>query len=150
MCAGGVSCSGSLGLVLLVVYCTSMDLAFADPRLTVHGAQYVQLLSTFALCLWGMRWALRDQRQRCPVCLSKLSHPARVGQPSWSFLAWNGTELICAGGHGLMHVPELETSWFRTQRWLALDGSWQVLFRALARRGWGALTPPALVPLLVI
>ena len=119
---------GKMGLVLGVVYCASMDLAFADPRLTVHGAEYVQLLSAFALCLWGMRWSLRDQRQRCPVCLSKLTHPARVGQPSWSFLAWNGTELICAGGHGLMHVPELETSWFSTQRWLALDGSWQVLF----------------------
>ena len=125
---------GKMGLVLAVVYFASMDLAFANPQLGVHQAEYVQLLSAFAVCLWGMRWSLRDQRQRCPVCLNKLTHPARVGQPSWTFLAWNGTELICGGGHGLMHVPELETSWFSTQRWLALDGSWQVLFAGAGAR----------------
>ena len=45
-----------------------------------------------------------------------------------AILAWHGTELICAGGHGLLHVPELPTSWFATQRWLYLDTSWNSLF----------------------
>jgi len=70
----------------------------------------------------------------CPVCLGLLSNPARVGHPSRSFLAWHGTELICGKGHGLLHVPEMATSWFSTQRWLALDGSWRALFPNLAQR----------------
>lgn len=54
--------------------------------------------------------------------------PARVGEPSRHFLTWNGTELICAGGHGLLHVPELPTSWFSKPRWLHLDASWNSIF----------------------
>jgi hypothetical protein len=119
---------GKVGLLLAIVYCASLDLAFARTGISADGCAYVQMASCFGLCLWGLRWALRDQRQRCPVCLGKLSHPARVGQVSRNFLAWNGTELICAGGHGLLHVPEIATSWFGTQRWLYLDASWQVLF----------------------
>ena len=84
-------------------------------------------LAFFAL-LFAFRWALRDQRQRCPVCLRLLSNPAHVGEASRNFLAWNGTELICAEGHGLLHIPELPTSWFSTQRWLYLDPSWSALF----------------------
>jgi hypothetical protein len=91
-------------------------------------SEYIQLVSSFSICLFGLRWVLRDQRQRCPVCLRRLTHPARVGQPSRSFLDWNGIELICVGGHGMLHIPEMQTSWFDTQRWLYLDSSWDVLF----------------------
>ena len=69
-----------------------------------------------------------DQRQRCPVCLNRVAHPAQVGLASRTFLAWNGTELMCTGGHTLLHVPGLPTSWFGTQRWLYLDASWEFLF----------------------
>jgi hypothetical protein len=34
------------------------------------------------------------------------------------------------GGHTLLHVPGLPTSWFSTQRWLYLDTSWGFLFAA--------------------
>ncbi len=57
-----------------------------------------------------------------PSASESSPHPARVGQPSRSFLAWNGTELICVDGHGLLHVPEMPTSWFSTQT-LALSRS---------------------------
>jgi hypothetical protein len=115
-------------LLLPIVYFVSLDLAYLRTTLDTFASDYIQLVSSFSICLFGLRWALRDQRQRCPVCLGKLSHPARVGQPSRTFLAWNGTELICVGGHGLLHVPEMPTSWFSTQRWLYLDPSWEVLF----------------------
>lgn len=115
-------------LVLAIVYCISLLVAYASAPTASNTRDTVQLLSCFGLCLWGLRWTLRDQRQRCPVCLGKLTHPARVGHPSRSFLAWNGTELMCEGGHGLLHVPALPTSWFSTQRWLYLDASWRVLF----------------------
>jgi hypothetical protein len=117
-----------IALLLPLVLFVSVDLAHLRPAVDQNTSDYIQLISAFSICLFGLRWALRDQRQRCPVCLGKLTHPARVGQPSRNFLAWNGTELICTGGHGLLHVPEIPTSWFSTQRWLYLDPSWEVLF----------------------
>jgi hypothetical protein len=114
-------------LLVPAIYFASLDLSygFANNPVTV---EYLQIGSTFVMGLFGFRWALKDQRKRCPVCLRMLTSPARVGEPSRSFLGWNGTELICAGGHGLLHVPELPTSWFATQRWLYLDSSWNGVF----------------------
>jgi hypothetical protein len=117
-----------LTLLLPIVYFVSLDLAHFRATVDPVTSEYIQLVSVFSICLFGLRWSLRDQRQRCPVCLGKLTHPARVGQPSRTFLAWNGTELICVVGHGLLHVPEMPTSWFSTQRWLYLDPSWEILF----------------------
>ena len=71
--------------------------------------------------VFAFRWALLDQRRRCPVCLHVLTNPVRIGQSSRTLLAWYGTELICAKGHGVLQVPEIATSCYRTQRWLDLD-----------------------------
>ena len=77
----------------------------------------------------AFRWALVDQRRRCPECLRLLDHPARIGQASRTFLDWGGTEFACPKGHGLLHVPEASTISFRgTERWLHLDRSWSGLF----------------------
>jgi len=117
-----------IALLLPIVYFVSLDLAYWSTGIDAVSSQYIQLLSSFVMCLFGMRWILLDQRQRCPVCLRRVTHPARVGLASRTFLAWNGTELMCMGGHTLLHVPELPTSWFSTQRWLYLDTSWDFLF----------------------
>lgn len=117
-----------IALLLPIVFFVSLDLAHLRSTIDPISSEYIQLVCAFSLCLFGLRWILRDQRQRCPVCLGRLTHPARVGHPSRSFLAWNGTELICIVGHGLLHVPEMPTSWFSEQRWLYLDASWDVLF----------------------
>ncbi len=117
-----------IALLLPIVYFVSLDLAHLRATIDPITSEYIQLAASFSICLFGLRWVLRDQRQRCPVCLKRLTHPARVGQPSRNFLAWNGTELICVAGHGLLHIPEIQTSWFDTQRWLYLDPSWDVLF----------------------
>ena len=76
----------------------------------------------------AFRWALVDQRQRCPECLRLLQYPSRIGQPSHTFLEWYGTEFVCGKGHGLLHVPETAMNSLPTQRWLHLDGSWRVWF----------------------
>jgi hypothetical protein len=125
--------AAKLALILPLVYFASIDLAYGDIAARLHSvgpisAQYLHLASSFLGLLFAFRWALRDQRGRCPVCLRLLTNPARVGEASRNFLAWNGTELICAGGHGLLHIPEIPTSWFSTQRWLYLDPSWSSLF----------------------
>ncbi len=106
----------------------SFDIAYCYTSSYSPAAECLQLVSCFTICLIGFRWALADQRQRCPVCLRRVTNPASVGLASRTFLGWNGTEMICMGGHTLLHVPSLPTSWFSDQRWLYLDSSWQFLF----------------------
>jgi hypothetical protein len=120
--------SAKITLLLPIVYLVSLNVAHLRVDLDPISSEYIQLATSFLICLFGLRWTLRDQRRRCPVCLRELTHPARVGQPSRNFLSWNGTELICESGHGLLHVPEISTSWFSEQRWLYLDPSWAILF----------------------
>ena len=115
-------------LIVPIVYFCSVALAYSSCSLYSPTSAYIQLAVSFFGFLFAFRWALQDQRKRCPVCLRLLSHPARVGQASRNFLAWNGTELICVRGHGLLHIPEISTSWFSRQRWLYLDPSWRSLF----------------------
>lgn len=120
--------AGKIALLLPIAYFASLDFAYAYATLFSPYSVYLLLASSFLICLGGLSWASRDQRQRCPVCLRRVTHPAQVGAASQSFLGWSGTELICAGGHTMLHIPALPTSWFSTQRWLYLDGSWDFLF----------------------
>jgi hypothetical protein len=115
-------------VLLGIVYFASIDFGCSFVQPLSHLAGLMQGASSFALCLLGVSWAFRDQQQRCPVCLSRMAHPVDVGQLSRTFLDWNGTELVCASGHTLLHIPKTPTSWFGSQRWLYLDGSWQFLF----------------------
>jgi hypothetical protein len=108
-------------LILLIVCCGSLDLA------PVIGGAFQPQAMLIGLIV-GLRWALMDQRQRCPVCLRALTSPARIGGPSHTFLDWYGTELMCARGHGLLYVPEIPNTCYSTQRWQYLDPSWGSLF----------------------
>ena len=110
-----------IALLLPIVCCGSLDLASIVPEgFQPHGFVIGMIIA--------LRWALIDQRRRCPVCLRLLSHPTRIGGPSHIFLEWYGTELICGQGHGLLYVPEIPTSCYNTQRWQYLDASWSTLF----------------------
>jgi hypothetical protein len=120
--------SAKIALLFPIAYFVSLDLAYLHTTPDSYASVYIQLLCSFVICLFGLRWILRDQRQRCPVCLRRVEHPAQVGQASRTFLAWNGTELMCMGGHTLLHVPGMPTSWFSSQRWIYLDTSWEFLF----------------------
>jgi len=115
-------------LIAAIGFSASLDLAYSNTIGYSPFAECLQLLWCFTICLFGFRWAVADQRKRCPVCLRRVSHPATVGLASRTFLGWNGTEMICMGGHALLHVPSLPTSWFGGQRWLYLDSSWDFLF----------------------
>ncbi len=111
--------AAKLNLLLLLTFLLSTDLT--APLTTPHPltADFVQILSFVLLALVALRWALADQEARCKHCLRSLSAPARVGRPSRNLLEWNGTELACKRGHGLLTIPELETSWCRSSRWIS-------------------------------
>lgn len=109
----------------------ALMLAYGWSGIYSPTAEMAQFAAGFTFTLFGLRWALLDQQQRCPVCLRRVTHPASVGSASQTFLGWNGTEMMCVGGHTLLHVPSLPTSWFGAQRWLYLDTSWEFLFADL-------------------
>ena len=109
-------------LVLVIVFFGTLDLG---PIIAVAPLRPHATLIGYVV---GLRWVLRDQRRRCPVCLRLLANPVRMGVASHLLLEWYGTELICLKGHGLLHVPEIPTSSYSGQRWLRLDPSWRELF----------------------
>lgn len=117
-----------LGVIAALGYWAAIDIAYCGFQNYSGAAEFLQFVSTFCICLFGFRWTLVDQSRRCPVCLRIVTHPAQVGIASCTFLGWNGTEMICTGGHALLHVPSLPTSWFSSQRWMYLDTSWDFLF----------------------
>jgi hypothetical protein len=101
-------------LAAIIVFFGVLDVGSVSAvEIRPHG-----LLVGFVL---AFRWAIQDQRGRCPVCLRRLTNPIRFGGPSHAFLDWYGTELICAAGHGMMHVPEIPTSCYPEPRWVSLD-----------------------------
>jgi hypothetical protein len=87
-------------------------------------AELLQTLFFVIFALIGLRWVFWDQERRCKHCLRSLATPARVGRPSHNLLEWNGTELICKHGHGLLSVPEMETSWCQSSQWIDQIGAW--------------------------
>ena len=76
----------------------------------------------------ALSWSLHDQSRRCRLCLKRLGNEASVGMPGYLFLGWWGTELVCSDGHGLLHVPEMKSSWQEFDQWVSLDDSWKPLF----------------------
>jgi hypothetical protein len=109
----------ALSFVLSVDICQPLHRAFPDTT------DFFQMFWFVLFSLIGLRWAIQDQEQRCKHCLQSLATPARIGRPSHNLLEWNGTELSCKRGHGLLSVPEMETSWCQSSRWIALDASWE-------------------------
>jgi hypothetical protein len=109
--------------ILLLAFLLSVDVCMPLHTLIPLTADLLQLFAFVFFALLGLRWAIGDQEQRCKHCLRSLSTPARVGRPSHNLLEWNGTEQSCKHGHGLLSIPEMETSWCRSSRWVNLDVS---------------------------
>jgi hypothetical protein len=115
--------ASKIALVLPIVYFGVTGMLAMSP--TVAGMAGATMLILYVI---AFRWAVADQRHRCPECLRLLDHPTRIGQPSHTLLDWYGTEFVCVKGHGVLHVPDAPTMLFHTQRWLHLDQSWRVWF----------------------
>ena len=118
-----------LVLVVLSCYLLAVHVTMAFQHLLGTQADWLLMACGLLFNVVAVGWALTDQRQRCPTCMRSLRSPARMGSPSWSLLDSNATEEICDRGHGLLHQPEWQTSWFENARWLQLDRTWRELFR---------------------
>ncbi len=113
--------SGKAFQVLILAFALSVDICQPMHRSLPDTTDFFQMFWFVLFSLIGLRWAIHDQEQRCKHCLQSLATPARVGRPSHNLLEWNGTELSCKRGHGLLSIPEMETSWCQSSRWIALD-----------------------------
>jgi hypothetical protein len=116
-----------IGLILTVLYAGCL---YVNYQYLAHPCSPAPVYALLLGCILAFRWVLNDQRRRCPVCLRALGHAAQVGQPARNFLEWNGTELMCGRGHGLLHIPATPADWSGRQRWVELDASWSGLFRS--------------------
>ncbi len=113
--------SGKTIQVLVLAFALSVDICQPMHQALPDTTDFFQMFWFVLFTLVGFRWAIQDQAQRCKHCLPSLATPALVGRPSHNLLEWNGTELSCKRGHGLLSVPEMETSWCQSSRWIALD-----------------------------
>jgi hypothetical protein len=120
------------GLLLAAVFVVALELArYLSVAFTgtAHGLAGILSLWLFMVgAIGALSWAIHDQRQRCRVCLQRLGMSAHVGCPSYSLLDWAATEMMCAAGHGMLHIPDTESSWLDHDRWNHLDESWAELF----------------------
>lgn len=116
--------AGKTLLVLLLAFLLSADVCLPLHESLPNTADVLQIFFFSVFALVGLRWNFRDQEQRCKRCLRSLAMPARVGRPSYNLLEWNGTELICKHGHGLLSIPEMETSWCQSSLWIGLERGW--------------------------
>ena len=97
---------GKIVLVIPIVLFGTIDLmSFVARVVAPHGIMVGAVI--------GFRWVLTDQRHRCPVCLRLVVRPLTFGAASRTLLDWYGTELVCAQGHGCMHLPEIHASYCR-------------------------------------
>jgi len=111
-------------LVLLLAFLLSVDVCMPIRMSLLYTADLLQILFSVFFSLIGLRWSFNDREQRCKQCLRSLATPARVGRPSHNLLEWNGSELICKQGHGLLSIPEMETSWCQASQWVEQTPGW--------------------------
>lgn len=139
LAAGGLTQIGALrrwsflaskfGLIVAIVFFATLDLlnlvglASAHSQATVDAAQGCVLGPLAALAyVAAFRWALRDQRQRCPMCLRRLSDTTRTGRNGQTMVDSRGADYVCARGHGLMRVPDIATS-YSVPTWMNVQSS---------------------------
>jgi MacB-like periplasmic core domain len=128
---GAFFCGKTL-LALLCVMFAGIEFTHASSITMTGGTDLsTEPISTWLFLLSSMgvlAWAVLDQRRRCRVCYSRLGLAAHVGCPGCILLDWAGTELVCMEGHGMLHVPEMASSWQEPEQWTKLDESWMALF----------------------
>ena len=126
------------GARLLAFFAAKMVLMLAISVFTVAfiagwGERFIAWAGQFPYwaAFLAIRWALKDQQDRCPVCLRRLGNTVSIGDRSKVFLEWHGTESMCLKGHGLLRVPENPEIGYHAQRWLQFDPFCAGLFRQL-------------------
>ena len=85
------------------------------------------LVSFFALIV-AARWAVVDQRYRCPRCARRLRMPVQSGSFDKALIfSRPKIEWICGYGHGTMRLPQLKLSSSEPPKWEEHADMWKEL-----------------------
>jgi hypothetical protein len=120
----GLFLAAKSALALVLCFLLSVDVCVPVHAYLPATADLLQILFFVIFALMALRWVFADQEQRCQQCLRALASPARVGRPTYNLLEWNGTEQVCKQGHGLLSVPEMESSWRQSSQWVEMAAGW--------------------------
>lgn len=112
--------SAKLGASICMAHCAG--LVVATTPLAPFAGHFMIVADVLLI-----RWALDDQRSRCPHCYDQLGQPVDLHSPAGSFLYWNGTESICPNGHGAVFQPKDFARAYHECRWIRFDASWRGL-----------------------
>jgi hypothetical protein len=111
--------TSKIALLVPFTFLLSVDLFAPLHPFSSFPAFLLQSFVFALLALLAFHWAVLDCNLRCKYCFRSLAEPVRVGCPSHNFLEWNGFELLCIRGHGLLSIPEIETSSCSSRKWLS-------------------------------
>lgn len=124
--------AGKAGLLLSVIALAWTEIA-TDLPIPVTGGVDQSSAGTLVLLLllsecFAIRWALEDQKSRCPVCCRLVSMPVTIGTRSSLLLDRPAIEFLCTRGHGTLVLSDLHTCTGERLRWTPADRSWQEVF----------------------
>jgi hypothetical protein len=114
-----------IALSVLLAFLICVLVSIPVRRVFGHNGDWLDVMTSTVLLTSSVRLVLADQLQRCQRCLRLLRQPVRVGPPSYNLLNWSGTELVCADGHGLLQIPEMEGSWCWYDLWVEVGQDWR-------------------------
>jgi hypothetical protein len=133
---GALFFGAKTALLLIGVLLAGLEFTHAASITMIGGTDLLaEPISTWLFLIGSMgalTWSVYDQRLRCRTCTQRLALPAHVGCSGCLLLSWAGTEMVCMAGHGMLHVPEMPSSWTAPEQWTPLDESWQELFAKIA------------------
>jgi len=78
--------AAKVALLTPMVYFAALDLAYGFTSFGRDHAIEIQLAASFSMCLFGMRWVLKDQRRRCRCACAAWHIQRRLDRhrgPSW-------------------------------------------------------------------
>jgi hypothetical protein len=123
-------------LLLVVVLAGSFDvLQIGGLRFGHNAHNYVDGTAIWVFLVGltiTLSWSVRDQLSRCRRCLRRLQMQVDLGGSAGTLCAPSGVELICDGGHGILHLPTMRLSSLDSEHWTDLHESWNALSGAPA------------------
>jgi hypothetical protein len=119
-------------LLLMAILIICLDLV-RIAALRSGGTMYPVVSAGAMWLFWigatlALTWSIRDHFGRCRSCLKRFGAQVNLGSAGDFFLERTGTELVCDGGHGVLHIPRIQSSCVDSERWSYLDESWSALF----------------------
>ena len=98
------------------IFCWSVA-GFARPASGSASGPFLIFWLTGIAAVMGIWWARRDQRLRCPECLTRMTLAVQIGTHGAALLEGVGDEVLCEYGHGALWLPGAPAQAFGPEVW---------------------------------